>query len=68
MRWLLLFIEKDPKGIAAYRSQKLGFVPVDEDSDSEFDVKLQYMVVLALSNGHAKDSREYKFPIYEAWE
>ena len=38
-RWLLLFIEKDPKGVAAYRTQKLGFV-ADQDEDSEFSVKL----------------------------
>ena len=67
-KWLLRFIEKDPKGIDAYRTQKLGFVNVDTNSDSEFSVKLQYMAISALSTGSAKDSREYKMPIYETWE
>ena len=67
-KWLLRFIEKDPKGIDAYRTQKLGFVSVDADSENEFSVKLQYMVVSALSIGSTKDSREYKMPIYESWE
>ena len=26
------------------------------------------MVISALSIGHAKDSREFKIPIYEKWE
>ena len=26
------------------------------------------MVISALSIGHAKDSREFKMPIYEKWE
>ena len=67
-KWLLRFIEKDPKGIDAYRSQKLGFVNVDKDTNNGFGVKLQYMVISALSTGSAKDSREFKMPIYDTWE
>jgi len=33
------FIEKDPKGIAAHRSFKLGFLP-NKDAESEFSMKL----------------------------
>jgi len=32
--WLLLFIEKDPKGIDAYRTQKLGLVNVQNGEES----------------------------------
>ena len=67
MTWLLLFTQKDAKGIDAFRSQKLGFVK-NSDPNSIHDVKLQYMVISALSIGHAKDSREFKIPIYEKWE
>ena len=40
----------------------------NNDPNSTHDVKLQYMVISALSIGHAKDSREFKMPIYEKWE
>jgi len=66
-RWLMEFIEKDPKGIDAYRSFKLGFLP-DKNPDSEFSQRLQYSVITALSIGSSKKSREFKLPIYEAWE
>ena len=40
-RYLHRFIEEDPAGIDAHRTQKLGFVSIEDgDTDSEFDVKL----------------------------
>ena len=40
-RYLHRFIDEDPAGIDAYRTQKLGFVPIEDgDTDSEFSVKL----------------------------
>ena len=66
--YLLRFISEDPDGIDAYRSRKLGFVDVERTEDYDFSVKLQYMVIAALSIGDPKASREFKLPIYEAWQ
>ena len=38
--WLLLFIEKDPAGIQAYRTQKLGFIDVERTAEYPFNAKL----------------------------
>ncbi len=68
-RYLHRFIDEDPAGIDAYRTQRLGFV-ADElaGADAEFNVKLQYMVITALSIGSSEYPREFKLPIYEAWQ
>lgn len=68
-RYLHRFIDEDPAGIEAYRTQRLGFV-VDElaDADAEFQVKLQFITITALSIGSTQYTREFKMPIYEAWQ
>ena len=54
MAYLLRFIEEDPEGIDAYRTQKLGFIEVAEGTQGyDFPVKLQYMVISAVSIGEA---------------
>ena len=57
------------KVVPINRIKKLGFIDVVEEIEGyDFPIKLQYMVIAALSIGDSKDSREFKLPIYEGWE
>ena len=66
--YLFKFIETDVKGIAYFRSLRVGFFPTEPTEEYPFDRKLAYSVIAALSIGDSRDPRELKLPIYLAWE
>ena len=66
--YLFRFIVEDIDGRSQFRTQRLGFIPVEPTEEYPYDRRLQYMVVAALSIGDSRDSRDLKNPIYEKWE